>query len=82
MPATTATGETVIRRTATAPARRRVHPAVVVVALLIAVAAAVGIGLAVARNQNATPASYTSGQPPLHQPLESHMQDLEKLVRP
>ncbi len=82
MPATTAAGETIIRRTAPAPSRRRFNPAIVVVALLVAVAAAVAIGVAVARNQNGTPASYQPGQPALHQPLETHMEDLEKLVRP
>ena len=82
MPATTAAGEPVIRRTTTPPARRRFNPAVVVVALLVAVAAAVAIGVVVARNQNGTPASYTPGQPRLHEPLEGHMEDLEKLVRP
>lgn len=82
MPATTAAGETVIRRRATAPVRRRINPAVVVVALLIALVAAVTIGVAVARNQNGTPASYKPGLPALHEPLESHMENLEKLVRP
>jgi len=82
MPAATVAGEPIIRRTAAAPRRRRFNPALVVVALLVAVAAAVGIGVAVARNQNGTPASYQPGQPRLHEPLETHMEDLEKLVRP
>ena len=81
LPATTAAGEQVIRRTPVAPARRRFNPAIVVVALLVAVAAAVGIGLAVARHQNDTPSSYQPGKPALHEPLETDMQDLEKLVR-
>jgi serine/threonine protein kinase len=81
LPATTVSGEPVIRRTAVAP-RRRLNPAVLVVALLIAVVAAVTIGVAVARNQNGTPSSYTPGQPSLREPLETHMRDLEKLVRP
>ncbi|MDQ1685094.1 MAG: eukaryotic-like serine/threonine-protein kinase [Frankiaceae bacterium] len=81
LPATTAAGEPIIRRTTTAPARR-FNPAFVVVALLVAVAAAIGIGVAIARNQNGTPASYQPGKPALHEPLESHMEDLEKLVRP
>ena len=81
MPAMTGAGEQVIRRTPVAPAGRRFNPAIVVVALLVAVAAAVGFGVAIARNQNDTPASYQPGKPTLHQPLESDMQELEKLVR-
>jgi len=81
MPAVTVTGEQVIRRTPAAPARRRFNPAIVVVALLVAVAVAVAIGVAVARNQNDTPASYQPGKPTLHEPLETDMQNLEKLVR-
>ena len=68
-----------------APAARRRGPtaAVVVLVLVLVAAAAVAVALAVNRNSGtATPTNFTPGTPRLHPaPLESDMQDLEKLVR-